>query len=102
MPAILLSWLIQRFYHIVRDGSFYYRSPVSYTHLTISSATCGPLFCQTLLGPQAFFRNFSSGVQLSFRRILEAVSYTHLNNVWQNNGPQVADEIVKKAGKIKE
>ena len=53
-----------------------------------------------------------------------AVSYTHLdvykrqdnwtpeekflknacgpNNVWQNNGPQVADEIVKKAGKIKE
>ena len=23
------------------------------------------------------------------------------NNVWQNNGPQVADKIVKKAGKVK-
>ncbi|MBR6592785.1 MAG: CRISPR-associated protein Cas5 [Prevotella sp.] len=31
----------------------------------ISSLTIGPLFVHTLSGPQAFFRNFSSGHQLS-------------------------------------
>ncbi|MBO5823661.1 MAG: CRISPR-associated protein Cas5 [Prevotella sp.] len=32
----------------------------------ISLLTIGPLFIHTLSGPQAFFRNFSSGHQLSF------------------------------------
>lgn len=61
-----------------KDSCFYFSlHPYSFifpAFFTISSATCGPLFCQTLLGPQAFFRNFSSGVQLSFRRILEEPS----------------------------